>query len=469
VSQSFADGCKGVTGHEDGGGSWHAPEVMGAAARVSLSDGRIARVIQLNNAATTPPFRRTLDAVNAFFERYGALHRGAGPHARRTCEAVDDARASIRRFIGCSPEHALLFTQNTSAAVSLLARILRLRPDDVVLTSALEHTSNNLPWRAGAARVVEVAVGDSGDIDYEHLADELARLEGHVKVVALTGASNQTGFVTDLARVARLTSHAGALLFVDAAQLAPHRPIDLARDGVDALAFSAHKVYAPFGLGVLALPRRLLAGAPVDPGGGSVDMLSEEGIVWSPPDERHQPGTWNAAGIIALGASCDTILAAGWHEVLRSERALVRYTAQKLAAIPGVRLHVAPSRYVEEDRIGTFPFSIDRLHHALAAAALEHEHGIEVRAGTICNHRLVRRWFGVDDEEQRAIEGAIERGDRLASYGIVRASLGIHSTTADIDELVAALEQLGTHGPRLSYRSVPERETFEPDPATFAR
>lgn len=440
------------------------PKVHGCDSRTRLADGRDVRVVQLNNAATTPPFSRTLDEVQEFLGNYGALHRGAGPRARATVETVELALHRIRSFIGQPADNGLLFCANTSAAINQLARLLPLEPDDVVLTSEIEHTSNNLPWRYNTpAQVIDVRADDSGALDLDHL-DELLATHGHaVRLLAVTGASNLTGYCPDLRGLADRAHAVGALLFVDAAQLAPHRRIDMAASGVDALAFSAHKVYAPFGLGVLSLPGKVLDRRPADPGGGSIDMISDSGaVVWAPSAERHQTGTWNATGIVALGASCATILDAGWDVVEGHERALVAHAASVLDQVPGIRLTVPAHRYAADDRIGTFPFLVDGLHHALVAAALEHEHGIEVRAGTICNHRLVRRWLKVPDTEQTRIEHEIEAGDRLASYGIVRASLASHSTVEDIDRLAAALRALTTDGPRLTYRPAPEHETYEP-------
>jgi selenocysteine lyase/cysteine desulfurase len=192
-------------------------------------------------------------------------------------------------------------------------------------------------------------------------------------------------------------------------------------------------------------------------------MISDSGaVMWAPPGERHQTGTWNATGIVALGASCATIADTGWDVIEARERELVAHTAAALSRVDGVRLTVPAESYLVDDRIGTFPFVVDGQHHALVAAALEHEHGIEVRAGTICNHRLVRRWMGVGDEEQLRIEAAIAAGDRLASYGIVRASLACHSTERDVERLVDALGALVAHGPTRRYRPAPEHETYEP-------
>jgi selenocysteine lyase/cysteine desulfurase len=130
--------------------------------------------------------------------------------------------------------------------------------------------------------------------------------------------------------------------------------------------------------------------------------------------------------------------------------------------VEGLRLYVAPRLYAEEDRIGTFPFSLEGYHHALLASILEVEYGIEVRAGTICNHRLVRRWFGIADDVQAEIERRMAAGDRLATYGVARASVGLQTGTADIDALADALVRIREQGPRLRYRARPADEAFEP-------
>lgn len=417
----------------------------------------------LNNAATTPPFARTLDAVNQFLQTYGALHRGAGPNASITYQKTQTAIGVMRQFLGAAPHHELLFTQNTSSAINLFVRLLRLKANDVVITSTIEHTSNHLPWKYNTdATLVYVQAFDDGSLDYDDLEMKVREHAHTLKVIAITGASNLTGYIPDIPRVSALAHACHALLFVDAAQLAPHRQIDMAAEGIDALAFSAHKIYAPFGLGVLALPRHILETVPVDPGGGSIDMLSETDIVWAPPSFRHQTGTWNVTGIIAAAKSCEILMETGWQNIVAHEQDLTRYAASKLAAVPGLTLYVSPKKYQTENRIGAFAFSMPAYHHALVSAILENEYGIETRAGTICNHRLVRRWFNISDQKQKEIEDQIAAGNRLASYGIIRASLGIQNTKADIDKLVFALTSLVKNGPSLSYSPITHEEIYVP-------
>jgi len=438
------------------------PKVVGTDDIIKFRNGKKARVILLNNAATTPPFETTLKAVNNYLQTYGALHRGAGPHANITFQKAEEALAVLRKFLNVSDEQTLLFTQNTSAAINLFIRLLRLKEDDVIITSIIEHTSNNLPWHFNTkAKPIFANAFDDGSLDYDDLEKKVKEHSNKLKLIAITGASNLTGYIPDIPRIATLAHQHKALLFVDAAQLAPHRLIDMKKQEIDALAFSAHKVYAPFGLGVLALPKKILEQIPVDPGGGSIDMISESGeIVWAPPTIRHQTGTWNVTGIIAAAASCKAILDTGWDKIIKHEKELVNYAVKQLQTIPNLTLYVPAEKYLTEDRIGTFTFNLKGYHHALLSAILENEYGIETRAGTICNHRLVRRWFKIGDKTQKEIERKIAGGDRLASYGIVRASLGIHNTKEDVDALVSALKEIAESGNKLKYKPVPVEEIY---------
>ena len=436
------------------------PEVLGTKNIVILKNGKRKRVILLNNAATTPPFKETVKEVTTFLKTYGALHRGAGPHANLTYEKAEEATAIIKNFLNIKKDQTLVFTSNTSSAINLFSRLLKLEKEDVVITSIIEHTSNNLPWKFGSGKTVYVNAFQDGSLDYQDLEQKVKENKKNLKIITITGASNLTGYLPNIQAISKLAHENNALLFVDAAQLAPHRRIDMEKEGIDALAFSSHKMYAPFGLGVLALPKRVLETSPVDPGGGSIDMISEENILWAPATLRHQTGTWNVTGIIATATSCKVLMKTGWDNILKQEKELVAYTAKKLATVPNIEFYVPLTKYTEENRIGNFAFNIKGLHHALVSAILENEYGIETRAGTICNHKLVRMWSKINEKTQQEIENKISKGDRLASYGMVRISLALHNTRKDVDELVSALISIAKNGPKLKYKPLPEEEIF---------
>lgn len=442
--------------------------VMGQNSDISLPTGKKIKLVMLNNAATTPPFEHTFKKVSEFLSEYGTFHRGSGPFANKTYLRVQNSIKIIRHFFGVSNDHEIIFTKNTSDAINLFIRLLNLNKDDIIITSEIEHTSNNLPWLYNSkAQVIKIKGSYDGSIDYDDLEEKISNYGKKIRLIALTGASNLTGYITDISKVSTLAKKNGIILFIDAAQLAPHRPINMKKSGIDALALSGHKIYAPFGIGVLILPKKILEREPVDPGGGSIDMFSNEGVVWAPASTRHQAGTWNVAGIVALAASCEFISSYGWDKVISHEKKLMKSVVNSLYNIPKINIYIPADKYLEEERIGTFVFNIDGYHHSLISAILENEYGIETRAGTICNHHLVRNWLKITDQEQKEIEEAIRKGDRLATYGIVRISLGIQNSKRDIQRLINALHQIAIKGPRLSYIPIKEEEIYVLDKAKY--
>lgn len=421
------------------------------------------KTIMLNNAATTPPLQRTIKKMLSFLNEYGSFHRGAGPYATKTHLETNKALAYIKKFIGASKQQSLLFTNNTSGAINLFIRLLDLKKNDIIITSEIEHTSNNLPWQYNTkAKTIFTKAFDDGSIDYKDLEKKAKLHSNKLKLIAITGAASLSGYVPDIGKISKIAHRHKALLFIDAAQLAPHRPIDMHKQKIDALAFSAHKIYAPFGIGVLALPNQILKRQPVDPGGGSIDMITKKDIIWSSPEQKHQAGTWNVPGIIALGESCKSYMSYGWEKIIKHEQNLVNYMVEKLTQVPKIHLYFDARKYLEENRIGTFVFNIKGVHHALLSAILEHEYKIETRSGTICNHMLVRRWLKINDEQQTRINKRISSGNLLASYGIVRASLGFHNTKKDIDRLTKALAEIAISGHKRKYKALPKEGIYIP-------
>jgi len=246
--------------------------VAGVNARVPVLGGGTRPYVNFDNAASTPPFHRVLDAVTEFAPWYSNVHRGTGFKSRLSTWAYDEARASVARWLGADAEHdVVLFTRNATEGLNRIARRFPFAPNAVVLTTMMEHHSNDLPWRRVAC-VVHVRVSQDGRLDEDDLRDRLREHAGRVALLAVTGASNVTGIVNPVHTYARWAHEAGARIVVDAAQLAPHRAIEM-RPGndpghLDFVAFSAHKVYAPFGVGVLVGPREVFAAGDSDDVGG---------------------------------------------------------------------------------------------------------------------------------------------------------------------------------------------------------
>src|SRR5262245_54095774 len=249
--------------------------VLGLDQRVPLLNGRLARYVNLDNAASTPPLRDVADAVQAFLPFYASVHRGTGYKSRVSTALYDEAHRTVARFVGADPATAaVVFGKNTTEAINKLAHRYPLGPDAVVISTEMEHHSNDLPWR-GRAQVVRAGLTREGRLDEEHFDDLLARYRRRVALVVVSGASNVTGFVQPVHRLARKAHAAGARILVDAAQWAPHRAIDVRPaddpEHLDYVALSAHKMYAPFGTGALVGRADVFeAGAPEYRGGGTV-------------------------------------------------------------------------------------------------------------------------------------------------------------------------------------------------------
>jgi selenocysteine lyase/cysteine desulfurase len=289
--------------------------VVGLNERVPLLDGRRVPYVSLDNAASTPPLREVMAAVQRFLPYYASVHRGTGYKSRVSSTAYDEAHRTVARFVGADPDTAaVVFGKNTTEAVNKLAHRHPLGPDAVVISTEMEHHSNDLPWR-GRAQVVRAGLTRDGRLDEDHFDDLLARHRRRVALVTVSGASNVTGFVQPVHRLARKAHAAGARILVDAAQWAPHRAIDVRPpddpEHLDYVALSAHKMYAPFGTGALVGRPDAFAGAPEYQGGGTVGRVLPDEVEWAGLPDREEAGSPNVVGAVALAAAARALEAIG--------------------------------------------------------------------------------------------------------------------------------------------------------------
>src|SRR6266542_3149047 len=408
-------------------------EVVGAGEQVPVLGGKTRRYINLDGAASTPAFACVRDTVNEFLNWYSNVHRGVGYKSRLSSWAFDEARKRVARFVGADPTDAVvLFCRNTTEAINRLAHRYPFRPGDVVLTSLMEHHSNELPWRR-VAEVIHVGVTSDGRVDEEDLARKLVAYSGRVRLLAVTGASNVTGYLNPVHDWARMAHAAGAEIVVDAAQLAAHRPIAMRPKGdpdrLDYVAFSAHKMYAPFGVGVLVGSRGAFeTGDPDIVGGGAVDIVSLESAYWTDLPDREEAGTPDIVGVVALARA------------IRAFEELAR-----LSSIPGLIVYGDAHPGNAASRLGVVPFNVRGVPHALTAAVLSCEWGIGTRNGCFCAHPYVKALLHVSETEGRAVEQSILARDRSMIPGAVRASFGLFNTISDVDALGEALEAISRH------------------------
>jgi selenocysteine lyase/cysteine desulfurase len=325
-----------------------------------------------------------------------------------------------------------IFCRNTTEAINHLAYRLRLEPRDVVATTVIEHHANLLPWaRLCDRRFVECGV--DGTFTVDEVIDVLDA-SPRPRLLAISGASNVTGWRPPLDEVIDAAHARGVPVLVDAAQLAPHAPMPTAADFV---AWSGHKMYAPFGAGVLVGPRSTFEeGDPFLAGGGAVDLVDLDEVVWTEPPDREEAGSPNVLGAVALDAAIGELLAIGWPAIAAHDEEIRAALHTGLAGIPGLRL-LGPS--TATDTLALATFVIEGLPHALVAARLSAEFGIGVRHGCFCAHPYLLRLLGLTPAEVSAYREAVLAGDRRAMPGAVRASAGLSTSRADIDRLVAAL------------------------------
>jgi selenocysteine lyase/cysteine desulfurase len=429
---------------------------------VLCADGTERPYLSLDAAASTGALPAVLAAVDAFVPCYSSVHRGAGFKSRVSTDAYEGARQAALGFAGrASTDDVAIFCRNATEAINHLAYRLRLDRDDVVVTTVAEHHANLLPWRRTAVcRYVEC--GKDGTFTVEDIEAALTA-QPAPKLLAITGASNVTGWLPSLTQIIASAHERGVPVLVDAAQLAPHRPLPAS---ADFLVWSGHKMYAPFGTGVLIGSRRVFAdGDPFLAGGGAVELVDLDEVMWTEPPEREEAGSPNVVGAVALHAAIRAIQEIGWPAIIGHDRRIAESLRRGLAAIPGVRL-LGP-----EPGAGTLPvatFTVHGMPHALVAARLAAEDAIGVRHGCFCAHPYLTRLLDLSPAEVHTYRDLVRHGDRSAVPGAVRASAGINTTEEDVRRLLGAVARIAAEPARIPYRQDRSTGDYTPD-ASFAQ
>ncbi len=414
---------------------------------IPLIDGTMVPYLNLDNAASTPALRDVMDAVAEFVPYYSSVHRGTGFKSRLSTEAYDRAHKIVGTFVGANLDtNTVIFGKNATEAINKLAYRLRLSSSDVVISTLLEHHSNDLPWR-GQAEVVHVDATTDGRLDEDDFDRQIERYGDRVALVAVLGASNVSGLVQPIHRLARKTHERGIKILVDAAQLAPHRPIEVKPDDdpehLDFVVISAHKMYAPFGTGALIGPKEVfLDSSPEYSGGGTVDVVTLEDVVWAGLPDREEAGSPNVVGAVAMATAAAALMEEGMDKIADHEDELIAYALERLGAMAGITVYGETDPAKSRSMVGVIPFNVDGVHHALVAAILGYEGGIGVRNGCFCAHPYVVHLLDLSEEEAARWRARITGGDKSDMPGMVRASFGCYNTIEDIDRLVEMLERV---------------------------
>jgi selenocysteine lyase/cysteine desulfurase len=414
------------------------PALVGTGLPVPLVDGRTVPYANLDLAASAPALQAVAEHVAQLLPYYSSVHRGAGYTSQVSTSVLEGARETVAAFVGAREDDVTVFTRNTTDALNLLAGAV----PGATLCLDVEHHATLLAWR-GEHRVL--AAADTVEETLERLRAALAARP--TALLAVTGASNVTGEIPPIAEIAALAHAAGCRVVLDAAQLAPHRRVDIAAWDVDYVVLSGHKLYAPYGAGALVGRRDWLdVAAPYLAGGGAVRAVGVSGdaaeVSWAPAPHRHEAGTPNVLGAAALAAACRTLDRVIDTDVPVHERALLERLTSGLAGIA----EVTPLRIWAhtQDRVGVVSFVVADLPAGLVAAALSAEHGIGVRDGRFCAHPLLARLAGGVDA--------------------VRVSVGLNTTESDVDRLVGAVRCIAERGPATDYHEVDGRWTPLHDP-----
>jgi selenocysteine lyase/cysteine desulfurase len=414
--------------------------VVGEGVPVPVAGGGTVPYANLDYAASAPCLEVVRDAVDAALPYYSSVHRGAGYASQVTTDRYERARETVRRFVGAWRRDAVVFTRNTTDAMNLLAHALP--PGTTVVVFESEHHASLLPWQRGN-RVVRLPAPASPAAAVAAAAEALGDAPAGPRLLVVTAASNVTGELWPVAELSRVAREHGARIAVDAAQLVPHRPFDMSALDVDYVAFSGHKLYAPFGAGCLiGRSDWLRVAEPYLFGGGATASVTGRGgqVAWSAdPQQRHEAGTPNVLGVVALAAACDALT--DWEPLVAHEERLLRRLRAGLAALP----HVRELSLWGEDapRVGIVSFTVEGRHSRDVAIELSERYGIGVRDGKFCAHPFLGRLLDAAETgaEVGAEVGRDGCGDAPATA--LRASFGIGTTEEHIDRLLAALDRLG--------------------------
>ncbi|WP_411069739.1 aminotransferase class V-fold PLP-dependent enzyme [Streptomyces sp. cmx-4-25] len=436
--------------------------VLGRDVTVPLVTGGEVTYAALDYAASAPALQRVWDDVAAYAPYYGSVHRGAGYLSQLSTDLFENSRATVAEFLDCRPGDQVVFTRSTTDSLNLLAAAVPA--DCQVFVFETEHHASLLPWRD--ARVTYLNAPRTPAQAVETLERALADRDPYgPALVCVTGASNVTGELWPVKELAAAAHAHGARIVVDAAQLAPHHPVSVTDLDVDWIAFSGHKLYAPFGSGVLAGRADWLQDSqPYLAGGGASRKVARRAdggvdVEWHTTAARHEAGSPNVIGVYSIASACKALTEAGFDALVARENHLIAKVREGLAEVPEVR--VLSLFGDDAPRVGVISFVVEGWNSSHFAAALSAEYGIGVRDGLFCAHPLVRTLLGSDPQDPGEC-GAPEAAPGERSLNAIRVSFGAGTPDEHVERFVGAVKELVRDGARWKYRTedgrcVPDR------------
>ena len=374
---------------------------------------------------------------------YASIGRGTGQKAEISTNLYNESRSFLLNYFNVKnkDDYTVIFVKNTTEGINRLSKILPKNSDDeVIISSRMEHHSNDLPWR-NRGKVDYIEIDEYGRLKLEELEDKLKKNLGKVKYVSLTGASNVTGYINDIHYIAKIVHKYNAKLIVDGAQLVPHRKISISGNSkdeqIDFLVFSSHKIYSPFGIGVIiGLKEDFNLGNPDHIGGGTVDLVLDNEITYLVPPERYEAGTPNFLGTMSLINSLEVLDDIGYDYIKDHEDKLLKTALDGLTSIPKV-INYGDAEFFD-DRLGICTFNIKDVYHRDVAEILAKRKGISVRHGWFCAHPYCRRLMNSTEEEAKAF---LNNPD-AKMLGMVRVSFGLYNTIKEVHSFLNVMEDI---------------------------
>ncbi|MER7948259.1 aminotransferase class V-fold PLP-dependent enzyme [Streptomyces sp. NPDC096079] len=436
--------------------------VLGRDVTVPLVTGGEVTYAALDYAASAPALQRVWDDVAAYAPYYGSVHRGAGYLSQLSTDLFENSRATVAEFLDCRPGDQVVFTRSTTDSLNLLAATVPAGCQVFVFET--EHHASLLPWRD--ARVTYLNAPRTPQQAVETLERALADRDPYgPALVCVTGASNVTGELWPVKELAAAAHAHGARIVLDAAQLAPHHPVSVRELDVDWVAFSGHKLYAPFGSGVLAGRADWLQDSePYLAGGGASRKVARRAdggvdVEWHTTAARHEAGSPNVIGVYSIASACKALTEAGFDSLVAREQHLIDTVRAGLAEVPEVR--VLSLFGDDAPRVGVISFVVEGWNSSHFAAALSAEYGIGVRDGLFCAHPLVRTLLGSDPQDPGEC-GAPEAAPGERSLNAIRVSFGAGTPDEHVERFVGAVKELVRDGAQWKYRTedgrcVPDR------------
>jgi len=416
--------------------------VTGVDTQVPLANGNYGTYVNFDNAATTPPFNSVIKDIISFSPWYSSIHRGNGYKSQISSNIFENSRETVLNFVHADPNNnTVIYVKNTTEGINKLSfRFCSGDKKCVVLSTNMEHHSNDLPWR-DKYRLDYIELDKQGRLSLKDVEQKLINYNGAVKLVTVSGASNVTGYINPIYEVAKLAHKYNAKILVDGAQLVPHCPVDMkpesSSEHIDFLVFSAHKMYAPFGIGVLIGPKAaFMQGAPDYKGGGTVDLVTHEYVAWNEPPEKEEAGTPNVMGVVALVSTIKTLTSIGMKNIDTYERRLAYYALSSIKNIKDIELYASSEDI--NNRVSIIPFNIKGMHHSIVSEILSLEAGIAVRTGCFCAHPYVQKLLDVSGED---ISNYL-RTDKSERPGMIRLSFGLYNSFSEIDYFLRVLKYI---------------------------